>query len=468
VPAPAPSAPAPAPPPPSPATATVDADAAVTGPGPSQPLAGFANDRAFLRSPSNTFVLFPQLRLDVDAALFPRQVPKSGAFVRRAHLELAAWLGPMFYVDASGDFASEPPPATPDPVLPSALATADDYVAFAPMGDLIIVQAGQFDAPFTMENRTLDPYTDFIERSLAVRVLGVPTQKEVGLMVHGLVWDERLHYSLGVFNGDGPNFRNVDNQVDVIGRAFIAPFAASSAAGIRRISVGVSGWYGQHLSGLPFPTQTTAGGFKFFDPTWTSGQGTPTNPATKYELHQYGRMLAGAAEANVPIGSTLGLRGEFVYKDQVMAEDDITNLAQGMITTMGAVELRGLAGYGEVYFWLVGDERQLPRPGLEQPLRLPAIPVMDAPPEQGLMLALRGEFVKEDMTTNRPILGDPNVATTRVVAGSVGLNYWYGRRVRASVNYVLNQFSGTTESVKSIAAAGAFEHELLLRLGASL
>jgi hypothetical protein len=413
----------------------------------------------------NTFVLFPQFRLDVDAALFPRQTPHSGAFIRRAHLEAAAWLGPVFYVDVSGDFASAPPPAVPDPQLPSAIATADDYVAFAPVGDLFILQAGQFDAPFTLENRTADPYTDFIERSLAVRALGVPTQKEVGVMVHGVDAQHMFHYSLGVFNGDGPNFRNVDNQLDVIGRGFIAPFAGSSYEGLRRLSVGASGWYGQHLSGLPFPTQTTAGGFTIFDPHWVSGSTT----TSAFELHQFGRMLAVGGEVNLPLGSTFGLRAEAVYKDQVLSEDDITNLAQGVMPLpMGAAELKGIAGYAEAWVWLLGDERQLPQPGLELPLRLTSIPAVEATPDDGLMVALRAEVLKEDMTTNRPTLGDPNLATTRVVSASAALNYWYGRRVRASVNYVLNVFSGTSENIKATVASGAYEHELLLRFGMSL
>src|SRR3954452_8234638 len=84
------------------ATAAPPADPADAAPGPFEPLAGFSKDRAFLRSPANTFVLFPQFRLDVDAALFPRQTPKSGVFIRRAHLELAGWMGPMFYFDISG------------------------------------------------------------------------------------------------------------------------------------------------------------------------------------------------------------------------------------------------------------------------------------------------------------------------------------------------------------------------------
>ena len=61
------------------------------------------------------------------------------------------------------------PPADPDAVAASVLPATDNYVAFAPAGDRLIVQAGQFDAPFTLENRTSDAYTDFIERSMAAR-----------------------------------------------------------------------------------------------------------------------------------------------------------------------------------------------------------------------------------------------------------------------------------------------------------
>ena len=46
-------------------------------------------------------------------------------------------------------------------------------------------QVGQFDAPFTLENRTSDKYFDFMERSLAVRAFAVPNNKEDGIMLWG-------------------------------------------------------------------------------------------------------------------------------------------------------------------------------------------------------------------------------------------------------------------------------------------
>ena len=67
-------------------------------------------------------------------------------------------------------------------------------------------------------------------------------------MVHGLLGDGVFYYSAGVFNGDGPDFRNVDNQPDAIGRVALSPFARGEGA-FRRLALGGSGWYGRHVAG---------------------------------------------------------------------------------------------------------------------------------------------------------------------------------------------------------------------------
>jgi hypothetical protein len=121
-----------------------------------------------------------------------------------------------------------------------------------------------------------------------------------------------------------------------------------------------------------------------------------------------------------------------------------------------------------MYLWLMGDERMLPRPGLELPQRLTTISSIDDEQPQGVMVAVRGEVLKEDMTGNASVNGNPNIATTRVISGTLIINYWYGRRVRISASYNGNLFQGTSESVKAIISNGALEHELLLRFGAAL
>jgi hypothetical protein len=429
-------------------------------PGPHDPLAGFAGERAFLRSPGNEVVLFPSLLLQVGGAYFPQQQDtlKSGFSLRRARVELAGWMGPMFYFDLAGDFAP-----TADPASPGGRARTDAYVTFAPEGDLFIVQAGQFDAPFSLENRTLEAYTPFIERSLAVRALGAPNNKDLGLMVHGTDAARTFYYSGGVFNGDGPGLRNADNHVDLVGRAFVAPLARTSYEGLREASLGFSVWYGQHVAGLPFPTQTTPGGFVFFDPRWTTGQMTPLT----LELHESGRTLTLGGEVNVPIGHLFGARAEGVFKQQDLAEDSILPVDGSTLSTLGRAKFQGLGAYGEVWAWVLGDDRQLPRPGLELPVRLGR--VVEPLPQHGVMLAARGELLKEDLTSAQAVLGDPNLATTRIMAASLAMNYWYGRRVRASLNYVMTFVSGTTENVKAaMATTGKSEQELLLLVAMGL
>ena len=43
-----------------------------------------------------------------------------------------------------------------------------------------------------------------------------------------------------------------------------------------------------------------------------------------------------------------------------------------------------------------------------------------------------------------------------------------GHFARISINYVLNMWSGTSETIKTLRAQGTFEHEVLLRFAASL
>lgn len=435
---------------------------APVGPGPTEPLAGISGDVTFLRSSNNLFVVLPGARLQIDGMFFADQVPKSGFVLRRVRLELAGWIGPAVYFSAAGDFGA-PPPADANPTAPSNLAATDAYIALAPWGDAAIFQIGQFDAPFTLENRTADKYLDFTERSLTIRGLGAPTNKEVGLMLHGTSEGRVFYYSGGVFNGDGPNFRNVDNQFDLIGRGWIAPFALDRGSSLGRISVGGSFWSGRHLSGLPYATQTTTGGLRYFNPRWSIGRGDATVPM---EMHQQGRVYAYAVELNAPLTHQLGLRVEYVFKHQQLVEADVSAAAEGRLTVLGNAVLNGYGAYGELWWWLIGDDRILPAPGLQLPTRLGS--VVDGLAPYGLMLALRGEMLRQDISSDTRTLANPNLATTRVMSLSAGLNYWYSRRFRFSTNYVVNIFGGTTENVKVLVANTPVEHEVLLRLAIAL
>jgi hypothetical protein len=286
-------------------------------------------------------------------------------------------------------------------------------------------------------------------------------------MAHGLVGDGRFYYSAGLFNGEGPQFRNVDNQADAIGRVALTPFATGGDRWWRRFSIGGSAWYGNHVLGPEAPVQATPGGMVFFEPHWTTGQTTPLS----YGLHEQGTATALGGELNLPIGDRVGVRGEVVWKRQHLVENDA---AAGLGAPTGDAILDGISGYGELWFWLWGDGRLLPAPGLELPRRIgssdaPAGATSERPQlTEGLQLAVRGEVLKENLNSDNLTLGDPGVATTRVTSATVGANYWRGRLVRISANYIVNQWSGTSVTITTLAADKKIEQEFLLRFAMSL
>jgi hypothetical protein len=431
---------------------------------PAEPLAGFTDGTAFLRSADNQFVLLPSGRLQVDGYFFKSDLPvtslpKPGFLIRRARAELGGWVGSWVYFNIAGDFAAGAP-AGANPVAQTNLNTTDDYVTLAPWGDKAILQVGQFDAPFTLENRTSDKYFDFMERSITVRAFGIPSNKEQGLMLHGIHPDKLFYYSVALVNGDGQNFRNADRNYDVMGRAWVAPLALTDLDAVKAITVGGSGWYGKKNNTLPLAAQTTQGGFTFFKPSWPSGMAK-----TPYELHQSGILNAWAAELDAPIAHKFGVRGELVHKKQELASNNVTSPA-GQLPG-GRATLRGTSGYAELWYWAVGDDKIIGPAGLQLPPRLKKFGT--TAPRSGLMLAARFEYLDESVTeapqTAALNLGDPEApGHTKVTSFEFGANYWYSKRFRATFNYVFNHFGGNAGFVTALKD----EHEFLFRLGIAL
>ena len=183
-------------------TPTPVVDAAGRSPASAEPLAGFSDGIAFLRSPDNDVRPLPQrppagrqLSLPYSGDKNKAKIPNNTFLLNRARLELGGWIGSFVYFWLAGDFASGPP-APAAPVAPPNLATTDDFVALAPWNNLAILQVGQFDAPFTLENRTSDKYFDFMERSITVRAFGIPDNKEMGAMLHGFNDNRNYYYSV--------------------------------------------------------------------------------------------------------------------------------------------------------------------------------------------------------------------------------------------------------------------------------
>lgn len=433
-----------------------------------EPLAGFSDGIPFLRSPDGDFVIFPGAQFQVDGYFFrgKDKTPNDTVLLRSARLDLGGWVGPWFFFFLSGEFA-QAPAASAAPVAPANLLTADEYVALAPWKNLAVLQVGQFNAPFTLENRVSSKYTDFMERSITVRAFGIPENRELGAMLHGFNDERFFYYSIGAFDGDGQNFKNADGHFDWMGRAWFAPLALAGAGPLHDVEIGASFWTGERGNTLAPATQTTQAGFAFFNTAAFTATPTGATAAQSIQLRQNGDLHAFAVEVNAPIAHRYGARGEFVWKHSALSEESIASSGAG--TVLGGADLKGTSLYGEAWVWLFGDDRivgdQQSVGGLPRYTKFGARRIQD-----GLVVSLRYEHLDEtlgeDATATALKLGNKAVGQTKVDSGELGLTYWHSKRARATFNYVVNHFGGNAPFITALPSP--YEQEILFRLALAL
>jgi len=429
---------------------------------PSEPLAGWSNQSLYLRSGDGAFTLFPHGRLQSDFYFFPKRgtdkMPNDTFMVRRMRLESFGWIGDIIGFSVSADIAASPPAAGQ-----SQLASGDNYVFIAPRQNLAIVQVGQFDSPFTYENRMSDKTMDFMEKSLTTRNLGVQPGKEQGLMVHGLLPEEVAYYALGLFNGDGQNFKNQDSDFDLMGRAWLAPFAMAGIEALKEATRGGSFWMGTRERGRVLAPHTTQGGLAFFEPVrWKA---TPSE-AANLELRQDGDLRALAAEVHVPFDHRYGLRGEFIHKRQYLTTVDASKSA---FAPVGRATCEATAWYAQAWAWILGDDRIPGDRALQLPPRWRGF--TSKAPEHGLVVLAKVEHLEATVAPSTAPGLNPVAGTTKVDAYELGINYWYSKRFRATINYVLNRLSGGAVTARSAIATNggsASEHEVSMRMAIAL
>lgn len=114
------------------------------------------------------------------------------------------------------------------------------------------IKAGQFKRPFTLENPMHGIDQGFMSYAQVVSKLsGISDRtgehssngRDIGVQVQGELFHTSsgrplLHYQAGVFNGQGINTKDVDNQKDIIGGFWVMP-----VPGLR---LGAFGWTGSY------------------------------------------------------------------------------------------------------------------------------------------------------------------------------------------------------------------------------
>ncbi len=136
---------------------------------------------------------------------------KSDFDIRRFKLQLQ---GNLFSKNLGYKFQSE---------MSNGFKTEDAYLNYK-FGAPLILQVGQFKPPQARQELTSASRQLFPERSLANDTFNLG--RDQGIQAAGSFADKRIDYRLGLFNGNGPNTSNADDNHMVAGRIDINPLGA--------------------------------------------------------------------------------------------------------------------------------------------------------------------------------------------------------------------------------------------------
>ena len=139
------------------------------------------------------------------------------------------------------------------------------------------IKAGQFKRPFTFEN-PMNPidigFTTLNQNVMSLSGFSDRTGeqasngRDIGVQLSGDLLPNSegrtlLHYEVGMFNGQGLNQKEVDNQKDIIGGAWVSP--------LKGVRIGAFGWVGSYAR----------------KGTWTDDQGKDMSGVRKVGRYRY-------------------------------------------------------------------------------------------------------------------------------------------------------------------------------------
>lgn len=212
--------------------------------------------------------------------------------------------------------------------------------------DTVSLRIGQFKEPFSFEQYTKDEDWLFTERSMGYYLT---PRRDVGVMVYSSLWNDRINYAAGVFNGDGPDDTTSGDQDDpqMTGRAVFAPFKGRGIPWGENLQIGGSFSY-SHIDPSNVQVQVqTSGLTTFFD----VASGAKFNIIRDVDDRQrYGAELAWA------------------YGPLVLSAEYF-NLRYDNISTSASEFDTELEDYYVALLWMVTGERPEIKNGILQPIR---------------------------------------------------------------------------------------------------
>jgi phosphate-selective porin OprO/OprP len=386
------------------------------------PIFSAGSDGLIFRSADTNFLFRIRAYLQADARFYPGD-PAPGAandtfLVRRARTSFEGTVWEKFDYRLLLDFGGGQSFTTGNNSI-----LQDAYVN-ARLEPWLQIGVGKFKVPLSLERVQTDQYLSFVERAYTSQLA---PNRDVGVQLQGDLFNSRLTYSLGVFNGvpDGGSgdLEATDDDKEVVARLFATPFVNGKIEPLRGLGFGVAGSIGNQQG--PLRSFVSAG-----QQTMFSYSPTPigTNAPTVTANGQHWRL---APQAYYYIGP-FGLSGEYVISDQKVRR---TNPS-----TAGRVQ--NTAWTVTASYFLTGEKNGFKPPAPKHPFR---------PSEGGwgafeLVARLQHLDIDDDAF---PLYASPASSATEATTWGVGLNWYLNRNFKLNFNYENSDFQGGTSALLS-------------------
>lgn len=284
------------------------------------------------------------------------------------------------------------------------------------------IQFGKFKMPVGIERFRSGMALPLMERALPSQL--VPS-RDVGVQFSGNLADSILSYAAGVFNGvpDGSSSDgNTDDHKESSGRLMTQPFVNSSVAGLKGLSIGVGGSYGE-VEGNPASTNlagySSSGQREFFQyRSDGSSAGTVVADGVHYRLSPQGYYYVGP----------FGVMAEYVQSVQEVRRGSAR-------ATMNNSSWQVMTSYV-----LTGEKGSYDGVTAARPFD----------PEAGhwgaFEVAARYTALNPDSEAF-PLFADPATAAREAKAWAVGLNWYLNYNLKLVLGYEQTKFEGAAPGV---------------------
>jgi phosphate-selective porin OprO/OprP len=276
------------------------------------------------------------------------------------------------------------------------------------------LRGGKFKEPVGLERLQDDRYLMFVERALTVNL--VP-DRDIGAQLHGELFDNRIEYRFGLFNGapDNTASDDIDNNdaKDFAGRLFFHPFAGTSYEFAQNLGFGIAGAYGRERAST-LDIYRSAGQTVFFN--FNKG------------VNASGDRYRIAPQANYYYGP-LGMQAEFV--DNVQRVRLATPSPAGTRPHTLSNQAWQIAGT----YLLTGEDAQY---------GAPVAPLRNFNPYAGGLGAWELAARVDQLTGDREAFefgeADPNTSSREALEYAVGANWYLNENVKLMADYARTNF----------------------------